>query len=99
MRFCAVILTSQAEEDVLIGLLFRVKDRHSGFGVFLEAVLWSDFEMQVDFKQSLTVIYTGSQAGSRRFRFGCIVFDAFPILLFIAGAPFPENAAHGGGRV
>lgn len=43
------------------------------------------------FKQTLTVLYTGSQAGSRRFRFGWIVFDAFTILLFIAIAPFPQT--------
>jgi voltage-gated potassium channel len=47
--------------------------------------------MATGFKAILTELYNGSRVGSRRFRFGLIVFDAFTIVLFIAIAPWPHT--------
>lgn len=42
-------------------------------------------------KQTLTRLYTGQDAASRRFRYALIIFDAATIVLFIAIAPFPPT--------
>lgn len=48
--------------------------------------------MANELKNTLNTLYTGQNAGAKRFRYALIVFDALSILFFIITAPFPHQS-------